>query len=161
MLRLDGNHVSNYHQNQNDERKLTIYITRMTEAPDGQINDLLAQAGFGHVSRIINGSRLDRCGVPVDGDPLTGVAEGDWSAFCYHYLRLIPDRLDGGRVHLNWLEENFAIVPPNAPQEILEGDVQRNPPWQVFDGRLLDAVAVLGMVPDVVSETGSKKSYSI
>ncbi|KAK8506591.1 hypothetical protein V6N12_073544 [Hibiscus sabdariffa] len=45
----------------NDERKLTIYITRMTE-----------------------------------------------------------DQLDGGRVHLNWLEENFADVPENAPEEILK-----------------------------------------
>ncbi|KAL4360722.1 hypothetical protein GQ457_04G018500 [Hibiscus cannabinus] len=44
----------------NDERKLTIDITRITEGPDGQLNDLLAEAGFGHVSRIINGARLDR-----------------------------------------------------------------------------------------------------
>ncbi|KAL4362523.1 hypothetical protein GQ457_04G014040 [Hibiscus cannabinus] len=60
MLRLDGQHVSNYHQNKEDERKLTIYITRMTEGPDGQLNELLAEAGFVHVSRIINGARLDR-----------------------------------------------------------------------------------------------------
>ncbi|KAL4281018.1 hypothetical protein GQ457_03G026070 [Hibiscus cannabinus] len=111
----------------------------MTEGPDGQLNDLLAEAGFFHASRIINGARLDRnlinalverwrpethtfhlpcgeatitlldvayqLGVPVDGNPLTGIAEGDWSAFAEHYLGLIPDRLDGGRVHLNWLEE--------------------------------------------------------
>ncbi|KAK8675773.1 hypothetical protein V6N13_033836 [Hibiscus sabdariffa] len=31
----------------------------MTETPDGQLNDLLAEAGFGYVSRIINGARLD------------------------------------------------------------------------------------------------------
>ncbi|KAK8571275.1 hypothetical protein V6N13_103404 [Hibiscus sabdariffa] len=64
----------------NDERKLTIYITRMTEGPDGQLNNLLAEVGFIYASH----------------------------------------QLDGGRVHLNWLEENFADVPENAPEEILK-----------------------------------------
>ncbi|KAL4295264.1 hypothetical protein GQ457_12G026950 [Hibiscus cannabinus] len=60
MLRLEGQHVSNYHREKDDERKLTIYTTRMTMGPDGKLDDLLKQAGFFHASRLLNGTRINR-----------------------------------------------------------------------------------------------------
>ena len=51
-------------------------------------------------------------GLPIDGDAITGFADDDWGGFCLHLLGVAPDRFDGGRVSLKWLEETFANLPP-------------------------------------------------
>ncbi|KAL4279849.1 hypothetical protein GQ457_03G026320 [Hibiscus cannabinus] len=65
LLRLDGRHVWNFWQNQEEvyelpyERRLTCYWNRIDQVSHPDILPLLHEAGFGYVSMIIQGAKLN------------------------------------------------------------------------------------------------------
>ncbi|KAL4304249.1 hypothetical protein GQ457_10G010980 [Hibiscus cannabinus] len=61
LLRLDGRHVWNFWRNQEEphKRRLTCYWNRIYQVPHPDILSLLHEAGFGYVSMIIQGAKLN------------------------------------------------------------------------------------------------------
>ncbi|MBA0618268.1 hypothetical protein Godav_027640, partial [Gossypium davidsonii] len=47
--------------------------------------------------------------LPVDGPIVTGVVHvGDWSAICDQLLDKVPNKFNGIRIEMKWLEDNFS-----------------------------------------------------
>ncbi|KAL4284162.1 hypothetical protein GQ457_16G011280 [Hibiscus cannabinus] len=59
-------------------------------------------------------------GLPVDGDAITRKAEDNWFLLGRELLGIDPVDLDGGRVLITWLDENFSDLPNNASSQLNE-----------------------------------------
>ncbi|KAL4309281.1 hypothetical protein GQ457_01G050850 [Hibiscus cannabinus] len=58
--------------------------------------------------------------LPVDGDAITGKAEDNWFLLGRELLGIDPVDLDGGRVLITWLDENFSDLLNNASLQLKE-----------------------------------------
>ena len=48
-------------------------------------------------------------GLPVDGYLVTGLVQsGNWGAVCYELLGTIPEKINGGRIEMGWLQDTFS-----------------------------------------------------
>ncbi|XP_038998440.1 serine/threonine-protein phosphatase 7 long form homolog [Hibiscus syriacus] len=56
-------------------------------------------------------------GLPVDGNVICGVADGDWHSLCEEYLGGIPPEFNGGRIPLAWLQSNFQQLNENCSED--------------------------------------------
>uniref|UniRef100_A0A2N9ECY8 Aminotransferase-like plant mobile domain-containing protein n=1 Tax=Fagus sylvatica TaxID=28930 RepID=A0A2N9ECY8_FAGSY len=55
-------------------------------------------------------------GLPVDGEVLVGSTELNWSGLCLQLLGVSPppNKLDGSRLNMKWLQDTFAVLPDDA-----------------------------------------------
>jgi hypothetical protein len=55
-------------------------------------------------------------GLPVDGEVLVGSTELNWSRLCLQLLGVSPppNKLDGSRLNMKWLQDTFAVLPDDA-----------------------------------------------
>ncbi|KAE8678756.1 ATP-dependent 6-phosphofructokinase 3 [Hibiscus syriacus] len=56
-------------------------------------------------------------GLPVDGNMMCGMADGDWQSMCIDYLGAAPPEFNGGRIALSWLKANFEVLNENASED--------------------------------------------
>ncbi|KAK8632826.1 hypothetical protein V6N13_073206 [Hibiscus sabdariffa] len=59
-------------------------------------------------------------GLPVEGSAITGIAEDDWFQLGRELLGVDPVDLDGGRVHITWLDRHFTNLPADASLQLKE-----------------------------------------
>ncbi|XP_039042378.1 protein MAIN-LIKE 2-like [Hibiscus syriacus] len=55
--------------------------------------------------------------LPVDGNIMCGVTDGDWYSICMEYLGAAPPDFNGGRISLSWLKVNFEVLNENASED--------------------------------------------
>ncbi|KAE8705565.1 putative linoleate 9S-lipoxygenase 5 [Hibiscus syriacus] len=56
-------------------------------------------------------------GLPVDGNMMCGMADGDWKSMCIDYLGAAPPEFNEGRITLSWLKANFEVLNENASED--------------------------------------------
>ncbi|KAL4279085.1 hypothetical protein GQ457_03G009180 [Hibiscus cannabinus] len=63
---------------------------------------------------------LYQLGLSVEGHAINGTAEDNWFLLGRELLGVDLIDVDGGRVHITWLDQNFSNLPPNASTLIKE-----------------------------------------
>jgi len=60
-------------------------------------------------------------GLPIDGEPVTGISNGDLVPLCQHLLGSIPppNAITGNTIKLSWLNNNFQQLPDDATNDVI------------------------------------------